>query len=866
MKKDNNITNYIGRKPKRSISNLKNNRKGDTKYMVNIEELKTHLEEYLPEVTTVSNGKIKECPLCKSGSGKNKTCAFSIVPNTNQTKWKCFSCNNGGTIIDLYAKLHNIDDKTAIKELSKKYGNTPIQRKTMQKNNFHEKEFTQNKAIEDIRLAQTFTDSSAYMFRRSISPEVLQRFHVGFIPNWIHPNILYKQQFGTDEEKKKYSHVQGTPRVIIPTSNNSYLSRDIRPTNEIPVIAQKYAKMKVGETHILNIEALKTNRIVMAVEGEIDALSFITLGYETIGLGSTSMINQFIEKQYYEIIGECSKAERPILIWALDNDETGRKATSNALRLCKIHNIPCICVDRNFYGQFKDGNEMMINNRQGLIENINKAIEQAKSFDFSNIEEETNQNVEIPDDADYIIEEYDQRKRKTILKISAPLLAEYIRTHSNYIFVRNDALEGVTRYWYENGVYKLISDDELKGHIKSYITRVDKSILKKKDVEEVFFDLTTDLNYISHDKLNANEDIINFKNGLLNLKTMELMPHSPQVYSTIQLDCNYNPDALDSPTFDKYLEDFTQGNPQKKQFIMEYMGGTFSNVFGFRFKRALFMVGDGNTGKSTLKRFSENVIGSKYVSSATLEQLEARFGGTYIHNKRLIGSNDMPHASIRALDMFKALTGGDSISIEYKCKNIFSETFKGFLWFTMNKLPKLSGNQGEEVYNRIIVFRCNNVIPEEQQDKNLDNKLLEEKESIINKCLIAFKKAIDNNYTFSVPEDSITEKTQYQEENNPVAMFYKECCVDRPTGTLDNCTTKKTYDVFKAWCMDNNNGYTISNIEFRKELLNIFKAQNIKDIIIRRKTGRYYIFTLSRETKLDYTKIYGYDNSNINSY
>ena len=111
------------------------------------------------------------------------------MPNTNQTKCKCFSCNNGGTIIDLYAKLHNIDDKTAIKELSKKYGNTPIQRKTMQKNNFQEKEFTQNKAIEDIRQAQTFTDSSAYTFRRSISPEVLQRFHVGFIPNWIHPNI-----------------------------------------------------------------------------------------------------------------------------------------------------------------------------------------------------------------------------------------------------------------------------------------------------------------------------------------------------------------------------------------------------------------------------------------------------------------------------------------------------------------------------------------------------------------------------------------------------------------------------------------------------------------------------------------------------
>ena len=37
-------TIYIEKKPKRSISNLKNNGKGDTKYMVNIEELKTILK------------------------------------------------------------------------------------------------------------------------------------------------------------------------------------------------------------------------------------------------------------------------------------------------------------------------------------------------------------------------------------------------------------------------------------------------------------------------------------------------------------------------------------------------------------------------------------------------------------------------------------------------------------------------------------------------------------------------------------------------------------------------------------------------------------------------------------------------------
>lgn len=831
----------------------------------NLEKLKTHLEEYLCEVTEKSKGKQLVCPLCKSGTGIHKTGAFGIVPNTNNERWKCFSCGQSGTIIDLYAKLNNIDDKTSIRELAKKYENTinsipqdkPKDTSIISKK---EKEFVQERIISDIQMAQNNVDTSAYMLKRGILEDVLKRFNVGFIQEWIHPNTLYKQLFGSDEEKKKYSYVRPTPRVIIPTSENSYLARDIRPNSAIPEKSQGYTKMKVGETNILNLNALKNNKIVLVVEGEIDALSFISLGYETIGLGSTSMINQFIEKQYYNIVGNCPKIERPILVWALDNDDTGKKSTLVAMKLCKIHNIPSICVDSNFYGTSKDGNEAMINNRQGLIENINKVIKQAKNFNFNDIQEETNEQLAIPKDVDYIEQDFD-KKGRPIYTVNAPLLAKHIRNNANYIFVRNEALEGVTRYWYENGVYNLISDEELKGHIKSYIVAFDERILRKKDVEEVFFNLTTDLKFVSHSQLNSIEHLINFKNGLLNLRNMELLPHDPNVYSTIQLDCNYNPQANDCPHFDKYLNDFTQGDQLKQQFLMEYLGGTFSNVYGYRYKKALFMVGESNSGKSTLKRFAEKIIGEKYISSATLEQLEARFGGTYIHNKRLIGSSDMPYASIRALDMFKALTGGDSISIEYKCKNIFSETFKGFLWFTMNKLPKLGGNQGNDVYNRIILFKCDNVIPDNKMDKTLDDKLFEEKESIINKCLQAFRNTINNNYNFTIPQESIIETEKYKLDNNIVALFYRECCIERPSDFLDKCTTKVMYDIFKSWCMDNNNGYSISNIEFRRALVNLLKVNDIQDITIRTHCARYYNFTLNLETKKDYIRIYGVDNA-----
>lgn len=45
-------------------------------------------------------------------------------------------------------------------------------------------------------------------------------------------------------------------------------------------------------------------------------------------------------------------------------------------------------------------------------------------------------------------------------------LARYIRENLHYIFVRNNARQGILRYVYEDGCYRLYSDDMLRGVIK----------------------------------------------------------------------------------------------------------------------------------------------------------------------------------------------------------------------------------------------------------------------------------------------------------------------------------------------------------------------------------------------------------------
>jgi hypothetical protein len=66
------------------------------------------------------------CPLCGSGTGKNRTSALAIKKNY----YRCFACNFSGDVIELYMKVKKMSFKRAIKAISKIYGfaGKPVER------------------------------------------------------------------------------------------------------------------------------------------------------------------------------------------------------------------------------------------------------------------------------------------------------------------------------------------------------------------------------------------------------------------------------------------------------------------------------------------------------------------------------------------------------------------------------------------------------------------------------------------------------------------------------------------------------------------------------------------------------------------
>ena len=447
--------------------------------------------------------------------------------------------------------------------------------------------------------------------------------------------------------------------------------------------------------------------------------------------------------------------------------------------------------------------------------------------------------------------------------IMVPLLARYIREHLQYILVRDNGKHGLLKYVYEGGCYRLYSNDMLMGVIKQYIADYDEELVKMSQVNETLQHITTDLHYVGQDELDSDENLINFQNGLLRVTATEteLMPHSPAVYSTIQLPCEWTGCPMPTPVFDSYMNMLTDGDAEITELLLQFIGVCLSNVKGWRLKKALFLVGDGDTGKSQLKSLVERLLGKGNFIGIDLKEIEARFGTGAIYGTRLAGSSDMSFLSVDELKTFKKITGGDSLYAEFKGQQAFEFTYNGLLWFCMNRLPRFGGDNGQWVYDRIMVVHCPNIIPKEKQDKQLLDKLYAERDGIVYKAVKALQTVIKNGYRFTEPDIVTIAREMYQAENSTVISFFEECMCPWPDGKINpHCTTGRIFKVYQAWCRENNNGYAKTAKEFRTELAEHLGC-TYADMTTRMKGNTYYkSYSLTPETKEQYSHEYGYDD------
>ena len=200
-------------------------------------------------------------------------------------------------------------------------------------------------------------------------------------------------------------------------------------------------------------------------------------------------------------------------------------------------------------------------------------------------------------------------------------------------------------------------------------------------------------------ELNSNPYVINVKNGLYNVLEDTLIPHTPDYYSTVQLNVSYQPDA-ECPRFRQYLEEVIDKN--QIPLIQEMMGYFLVPVT--RAQKCFVIVGEGGAGKSQLLLvLNEILLGKENVSNVSWQALNERFKTAELFGKLANIFADLPTKNLDDNGIFKALVGEDYLTVEKKNKNPFSFQSTARLLFSCNTIPKNYGDRSEGFYRRLML-------------------------------------------------------------------------------------------------------------------------------------------------------------------
>jgi putative DNA primase/helicase len=350
-------------------------------------------------------------------------------------------------------------------------------------------------------------------------------------------------------------------------------------------------------------------------------------------------------------------------------------------------------------------------------------------------------------------------------------------------------------YAYENGKYNLLDKRGLRAKIKSYVPLMQRD---RELVEDVAYEFNTEEPDIDGDEWDSDENIVNCENGIYIIDEKALTLHSPEHLSRIQLPVNYIPDCTieDAKTFEKMLIDYFDDDFETRDFVLDVMAVVLSNIRGSRLKGIIFLCGESHTGKTQVRQLLINLIDKKNSATIDIKRLNQQFGTSALDGARLAGHGDVPTLTEADFSNLKNLTGNDDSTLEFKYKNIGSFNFRGVFLFNANAMPPIKGDRSRAVYERLHIVPMNRVIPPEKRDTGFLDRLLAEKDIIASILMDRLKGIVDRGYHLKPSKSMLAARMEYEDSNNSVLGFVRECCV------MDNGKTKcsRFHELYAKWC------------------------------------------------------------------
>ena len=368
-------------------------------------------------------------------------------------------------------------------------------------------------------------------------------------------------------------------------------------------------------------------------------------------------------------------------------------------------------------------------------------------------------------------------------------IAQYVVDNNHIIVINNRP------YVYKNGVYKLDKDGKIvKSLIKVMLLEKDK----KATIVKGIYNLIIDNPAISFKYEEVNKypkHWINFKNGMLDTKTLTMHEHSPGYYSINQIPHNYKPDAVYKDTVaDLFIRDIV---PDKADRDMFYTYCGYCMTRETFLQKFLVIIGAPGTGKSTLLNMVIETIGEDNISAIELDQINKQFMSTFLVGNLVNICADLPKRPLQSVDVIKRITGEDLIKCEIKGGDVFTTRLYLKLAFSTNEMPISLDEQSNAWYRRLLML---NVPKKGKRVENLTKGLEESIPGFIALCVRRLNALYQTKPMTIDSPNSLQLVAEYHHDSDSVQSWLDDCCEKVQGERTDRVVA---YEHYKTYCEDN---------------------------------------------------------------
>ena len=293
--------------------------------------------------------------------------------------------------------------------------------------------------------------------------------------------------------------------------------------------------------------------------------------------------------------------------------------------------------------------------------------------------------------------------------------------------------------------------------------------------------------------------LLGVRDGVLDLRTGELIEPRPEQRITLQTGAPYNPEA-ECPRWLQFLDEIFLGDQELIDFVHRAVGYSLT---GSTVEQCLFICyGTGANGKSTFLNVLRHVLGD-YAANTPFSTFDYQRKSEIPNDlaalvgKRLVTSFEVKEHARLDESRVKALTGGDPITARFLHREFFTYTPQFKIWLAVNHKPNVS-DTSHGFWRRVRLIPFEAKFEGERADKQLEEKLRAEATGIlawaVRGCLAWQERGLE-------PPEKVREATEaYRVEQDVLSQFIDECCV-----VADHAWVRASdlYARYKAWAEEN---------------------------------------------------------------